>query len=84
MSHYTPTPDQLQALLQYAGKRLGMTPEQLISTVQNGGVSSLEKNMSPADAKKLHAFIGDKQKADQFLQSPQVQQMIAKFLNSKQ
>lgn len=84
MSHYTPTPDQLQALLQYAGKRLGMTPEQLIHTVQSGGISSLEKNMSAADAQKLHAFMGDKQKADQFLQSPKVQQMIARFLNNNQ
>lgn len=83
MSHYTPTPDQLQALLQYAGKRLGMSPEQLITAVQNGGISSLEKNLSAADSKKLNTLIGDKQKADQFLQSPQVQQMIAQFLNSK-
>ena len=83
MSDYTPTPAQLQALLQYAGKRFGMTPEQLIRTVQSGGISSLENHMSAADSKKFHHLVGDKAKAEQMMQSPQVQKMINDFLNNQ-
>ena len=40
-----PTPAQLQALLQYASKRLGTTPEQLAKTVQSGGLEALASHL---------------------------------------
>lgn len=83
MSHYTPTNDQIQALVRYASAKLGMTPEQLVSTIQNGQVSNLSKNMSSNDAKKLESMLQNNGQAAQFLQSPAVQQYIANFLNNK-
>ena len=37
------TPEQLQALLQFASKKLGTTPEKLAQTVQTGGLAGLSK-----------------------------------------
>ena len=83
MSHYTPTNDQIQALVRYASAKLGVTPEQLISTIQSGKVSQLSKNMSPNDAEKLESMLKSNGQAAQFLQSPAVQQYISRFLNNK-
>lgn len=55
------TPDQLQALMVYASKQLGMTPEQLQKTVQTTDIGRL------AD---------DPQKLQQLLHSPQAQALL--------
>ena len=43
MSGYKPTPEQLQALLQYASGRLGVTPEELKKTLESGGAKNRVK-----------------------------------------
>ncbi len=83
MSDNKLTPDQLQALLQYASKRLGTTPEELQKTVSTQGVQSMASRFSPADAAKIQALVGDKDKLEQTLNSPQVQQFLEKFLGNK-
>ena len=70
------TPQQLQALMQYASKRLGTTPEALARTVQQGGVEGLASQLPASDMSKLQAVIGDKARMEQLLQSPQVQQIL--------
>ena len=70
------TPQQLQALLQYAGKRLGMTPEALARTVQQQGVGSVTSKLPLTDQAKLQAVVGDKARLEQLLQSPQLQQLL--------
>ncbi len=77
------TPDQLQALLGYASRQLGMTPEQLASTVQNGGLGALSNSVSPENARRINDLVGDKQKAEQFLSSPEVQKALGKLLGGK-
>ncbi len=84
MSHYTPSNDQIQALLQYASSRLGLSPEQLLRAVQNSDVSQLVNSMSPNDAKTLQSFMQNNKQAEQFIQSPAVQQYIANFFKDKQ
>ncbi len=74
------TPDQLQALLQYASKRLGTTPENLARTVQAGGLEGLSKNLSPSDNAKLNALVGNKGQAQALLDSPEVQSFINQLL----
>lgn len=78
-----PTPAQLQALLQYASKRLGTTPEHLVKTVQAGGVDALAKDLSPADAAKLQSLTQDKAKAEQLLHSPAAQQIIEQVMKNQ-
>ena len=78
-----PTPAQLQALLQYASKRLGTTPDHLIKTVQEGGLDGLAKNLSPADAAKLQSLTKDKEKAEQLLNSPAARQLFEQAMKNQ-
>lgn len=55
------TPDQLQALMAYASKQLGVTPEQLQKTVQNTDIGRIAN---------------DPQKLQQLLNSPQAQALL--------
>ena len=75
-----PTPAQLQALIQYASKRLGTTPDQLLKTVNDGGLDGLAKTLSPADAAKL---IKDKSQAEQLLNSPAARQILDQALKNQ-
>ena len=75
-----PTPAQLQALIQYASKRLGTTPDQLLKTVNDGG---LAKTLSPADAAKLQSLIKDKSQAEQLLNSPAARQILDQALKNQ-
>ncbi|MBR2406676.1 MAG: hypothetical protein IKB04_06565 [Clostridia bacterium] len=74
------TPDQLQALLAYASRQLGMTPEQLAKTVQSGGLDAVSNSVSPDNARRISELVGDPQKAEQFLSSPEVQKLLGKLL----
>lgn len=60
-----PTPEQLQALLQFAAKQLGTTPEQLQKTVQNTDVGNL---------------VNDPKKVEQLLSSPKAQALLREWL----
>lgn len=82
MSDNSLTPAQLQTLLEYASKRLGTTPEKLIDTYQSGGLTGIASQLNPTQASKLESMVGDKTKAEQLLQSPQVQQVIQQLLNN--
>jgi len=75
------TQEQLYALIQYASKKLGTTPQGLAKTVEEGGVSGLMGSLSPENAKKLNELVGDRSQAEALLNSPKVQQMLAQILN---
>lgn len=75
-----PTPAQLQALLRYAGKRLGTTPEQLLQAVHNGGLDALARQLSPEDAARLQQMTGDRALAEHWLRSPAAQQLLKQVL----
>ena len=77
------TPDQLQALLGYASRQLGMTPEQLAATVKAGGLGALSNSVSPENARRINELVGDRQKAEQFLSSPEVKKALGKLLGGK-
>ena len=80
------TPDQLQALLQFASKKLGTTPEKLAQTVQAGGLAGLSKlsdDLSPEKAKKIDAVLQDESKAQALLETPEAQKLIGQILGNK-
>lgn len=83
MSDNKLTPEQLQALLQFASKKLGSSPDQLAKTVESGGVESLASRLAPADAAKFQALVRDKNKLEELLNSPQAQQLIQSLLKKK-
>lgn len=74
-----PTPDQLQMLLQYASKRLGVPVEQLASTVAQGGYEGLSASLSENSRRTLQDLVGDPTKAQALLSSPQVQEWLKRF-----
>lgn len=77
------TPDQLQALLAYASKRLGMTPEQLAQTVQSGGLSSLSNRAGAGNTQKFAELANDPQRLQQLLNTPEVQAFLSKLTGGK-
>ena len=76
------TPDQLEALLQYASKKLGTTPEKLKQTV-SGSADQLAASLPQKEAEQFRAMASDRQKAEQFLQSPQAQQLLRRMKEGK-
>ncbi len=73
------TPDQLQALLGYASKRLGMTPEQLAKTVQNGGLGALSDKAGAQNMQKFSELASDPARLQQLLASPEVRAFLSKL-----
>ena len=78
------TPDQLQALLKFASKKLGTTPEKLAETVQSGGVAGISSELPPDQAEKIEEVLHDKAKAQALLQTPEAQKLIAQLLGDAQ
>ncbi len=77
------TPQQLQALLNYASARLGMTPEQLARTVQQGGISALADKVGGEKAADMEKLAGNRQQVEQLMQSPAAQALIQKLLGGQ-
>lgn len=77
------TPEQLQALLQFAAKRLGTTPEQLAKTVQEGGLSAVSDKLGADNVKKVTDLAGNPAQIEQFLQSPQVAALLKQLGGGK-
>lgn len=77
------TPQQLNALLQFAANRLGTTPEQLAATVQSGGLEAVREQLGADNARKIADLAGNPQRAEQFLSSPEIQAALAKLLGGK-
>lgn len=74
-----PTPAQMNALLQYAAARLGVSADELASTVANGGYENLTSRLSDTNRRALESMLGDPQKAQAFLQHPQVQEFLKRY-----
>ena len=72
------TPDQLEALLQYASKKLGTTPEKL-KKPSPAAREQLAASLPQKEAEQFRAMTEDRRKAEQFLQSPQAQQLLRRM-----
>ena len=75
--------EQMYALLQYVSRKFDITPAALAGALQNGELDRLMAQMSPDNAKKLQNMMGDRERAQQILQSPQAQALIRKLLGEK-
>ena len=83
MSDSSITPDQLNALLQFASRRLGTTPEQLAKTAQTGGTGSLASKLPPDKAAQFQSIAGDPDKIRELMNSPQAQKLIEQLGKQK-
>ena len=74
-----PTPAQMQALLQYASQKLGIPPEQLAAAAKTGGYEGLTASLSDDGRRTLESLVGDPQKWQALLSSPQVRDLLKRF-----
>ncbi len=78
------SPEQMQALLRYAARRLGVSPEQLARTLQSDGLDGLKNALSPSDAAALEGLGEvDRARAGQLLRSPEAQQALRRLLGGQ-
>ncbi len=69
------TPGQLEALLQFASAKLGISQEQLARTVQSGNLQDL--GLSADQNRRLEGLLGNRERAEDLLKSPQLQSLLA-------
>lgn len=74
-----PTPNQMNALLQYAAARLGVPADQLASTVADGGYAKLASSLSADSRRTLESLVGNPKQAEALLSSPAVQAYLNRF-----
>jgi hypothetical protein len=72
-------PSKLEALLTIVGKKLGMSPEQLKSEIQQGKFDNALKSMRPQDAAAFNQFINNPAMVEKFLNTPQAQALYNKL-----
>lgn len=75
--------ENLNNLLNETSKHLGVTPEKLKASAENGNISEVLKNLSPQDAKKIQQVISDKNVANKLLSTPKAKALFKKFLGGK-
>ena len=76
------TSQQLEALLAFASKKLGVSQEALARSIQSGSTDGL--GLSEENDRKLQALIGDRQAAEQLVRSPQAQALLDRLLQGDQ
>ena len=74
-----PCSAQMQALLQYASQKLGVSPEQLAATVSNGGYESLVSSLSDNSRHTLESLTNDPSQLQALLASEQVKKLLARL-----
>lgn len=74
------TQEQLYALLQYASRKMGVSPQELATALADGGVEKLADHLSPESTAKLQSMMGDRARAQTLLESPQAQALLKKLL----
>ena len=76
------TPQQLQALLAFAAKKLGVSQEALARSIQSGNTDEL--GLSEENSRKLQGLIGNRQAAEEIVRSPQAQALLDQLLQGDQ
>lgn len=79
------SPDRMDALLEYAAKRMNTTPEALKAAFREGGLSGLSRQaadcgITAEDAARAQALLEDKDTAARLLQNPQVQALLRQLM----
>lgn len=72
--------DQLQNLLNTVSGKLGMKPEDLRKTLESGKIDNAVKNMNTSEQQKIQSIIGDKNKMEKLMQSPQAKALYEKLM----
>ena len=75
--------EQLEALLDTASKRLGVSKERLNEQMSSGKLDNVLKNLNKENAAKLKEILDNPMLAKQLLDSPQAKLILSKYLGGK-
>ena len=70
-------------MLNMASKKLGISPEQLQSSAQNGELNNIMKNMPKNQADKVQEVLSDKDQLEKLLQSEKAQRLLKMLMGGK-
>lgn len=73
-------PKQLEALLNVASKKLGTTPEQLRSQLENGVFDNAMNGMPKEQEQMLRQALSNPKVAEKILSTPQAQAIYKKLI----
>ncbi|MEG2143875.1 MAG: hypothetical protein RRY40_00960 [Oscillospiraceae bacterium] len=71
----------MDSLLNYAGKKMGCSPEEIKKSLESGNFDSL--NMSAAQKKQVGEILKDKEALNKILTDPGVQNLINSITRGK-
>ncbi len=70
-------------MLNMASKKLGVTPEQLQNSAQNGELNNIMKNLPKNQADKVQEVLSDKDQLEKLLQSEKAQKLLKMLMGGK-
>lgn len=74
---------QIQDILNSLSKRLGENPDKLKANIQSGDMSKMLNNIDKKQADKIQEVLGDKEKTEKLLSTPQAQALLKKLMGDK-
>ncbi len=77
------SPKQIDGLLKMAGSRLGRDPQQLRQQLESGNLQQITQGMNPQQQQQVAEILKDPQAIARFVETPQVQQMIAQLMKGR-
>ena len=72
--------DSINQLINEAGKKTGVDPQNLKKTIDSGKLDDLLQKMNPRDAEKFRQIVQNPQLAQQMLNTPQAKMLIKQFI----
>ncbi len=74
------SPEKLNMLLNMAGKKLGVNPNSLKSSLESGDLKGVMNGMNPEAAQKFNNIVSNPKELEKIMNSPQAQELIKKLM----
>lgn len=72
--------EQIDKLIKKLSERMGTPESDIRSAVQSSNYSRFLSKMDPAQAKQVEEILGDEQRAQEFLNSPQAKAVLKRLM----
>ncbi len=69
----------MEKMIELASKKLGISPEKLKSSLEQGNVDDMLSNMRKEDSEKLKKIIQDPSAKEKLLNSPEAEKIMKKL-----
>ncbi len=73
----------MDILLNMVSKKVGSSPEELKSNIQQGNFNQLTQGMSQEESQKLMQALSNKEMTEKILSSPEAQEIMKKLSGKK-